>query len=131
MVVSRIMLPHEFVYMVGGQLTVHEQLPLPLFVSEYFAVLEMVKMGLKEVKVKHLRELMSDAVIYDHVHTYHMVWFQQMENRWVERMMLNTNWSCTGISCGTPSSWVMPDLSPLLIPGRFCWRKIYVEEAKC
>ena len=37
---------------------------MPLFVSEYVAVVDTVNSGVKEVMCKHLRELMADASTY-------------------------------------------------------------------
>ena len=55
---------------------------MALFVSGYLAVLDMVNAGLKEVMLKHLRQLMSDTATYglEPVCTYHTVSLQQMEN---------------------------------------------------
>ena len=54
MVVKRIIRPHKFMYPAHGQPTMYEQLSLPLFVTGYFAVVDTVKLGLKEVMFKHL-----------------------------------------------------------------------------
>ena len=36
----------------------------PIFVSGYVAVLDTVKSGVKQVMLKHLREVMADASTY-------------------------------------------------------------------
>ena len=65
------------------------QLTMPLFVSGYIALLDTVKPGLKEVMLKHLRELMADADTYrwELIRANHVVWLQQLENgraNWVD-----------------------------------------------
>ena len=46
MVVIRITWPRELIYTTGEQPIMHEQLSMPLFMSGYLAVLDMVKVGL-------------------------------------------------------------------------------------
>ena len=55
---------------------------MPHFMPGYVAVLDTVKSGVKEVKPKHLPELMADVSTYgwEPVWTYHAVWLQQLEN---------------------------------------------------
>ena len=53
----------------------YKQLAMPLLVLGYLAVLDIVKARLKEVMLKHPRELMSDVVTYgwEPVCSYHQV----------------------------------------------------------
>ena len=61
MVVRRITWPDKLIYTAGSQHAMSEQLSLPLFVIAYLAVVDRVKLGLKEVVLKHLQEPMADA----------------------------------------------------------------------
>ena len=42
----------------------YEQLYMPLFISGYVAMLNTAKSGVKEILLKHLRDLMTDAAMY-------------------------------------------------------------------
>ena len=66
----------------------YEQLPLHLFVTGYWAVVDIVKSLLNEVMLKHLCELMADMATYslELVCAYHAVWIQRLVNGW-------TNWN--------------------------------------
>ena len=57
MVVRRITWPQELIYTAGGQPVVYEQLSLPLFVTGYLVWMDMVKLGLNEIMLKHLQKL--------------------------------------------------------------------------
>ena len=75
-VLKHITWPHELMYATGGQPTVYEHLTLPLFISWYLAILEMVKPAQKEAMLKPFHELVADAEIY-------AARLQQLENGWL------------------------------------------------
>ena len=77
-VVKRITWPHGLVYTSVGQPAVYDQLSIPLFISGYVAVLDSVNSGVKEMMLKHLRELMADTATYgwEPVRAYHAVCLQ-------------------------------------------------------
>ena len=62
--VKRITWPHELMYTSGGEPAAYEHLSMLLFMSGYVAVLATVNSRVKEVILKHLRELMADASTY-------------------------------------------------------------------
>ena len=74
-VVRRITWPHELIYTARGQPVVYEQLTLPIFLTDYLADVDTMKLGLKEANLKHICELMVDADTYgwEAVHAYHTV----------------------------------------------------------
>ena len=54
-------MPHE---LVAGQQAVYKELSIALFLNSYLAVMETIKLALKPITVKHLKELMADAEVY-------------------------------------------------------------------
>ena len=74
-VLKQIMWPHELVYDPRGRPAAHEDLPLPLFIQGYLAILQAEKPQKKDIMLKHLSELMADAAIYgcESVRAFHAV----------------------------------------------------------
>ena len=59
-----------------------QDLSVPLFISGYLAVMVTVKLVIKPLMSKYLKELMADDEVYrwEPVQDYHAVWIQQIEN---------------------------------------------------
>ena len=63
-VVKTITWPDKLMYTFAEVPTVYEHLSMHLFISGYVVVLDTFKSGVKEVMLKHLRELMDGASTY-------------------------------------------------------------------
>ena len=65
----------------GGQSTFYDELPIPLFISGYLAMMKTEKLTLK-LMTHHIQELMADMELYgwEPIHSYHAIWLQQIEN---------------------------------------------------
>ena len=63
-VLRQINWPHELVYGPGSQPTIYDELPLPLFIQGYLAIIESERPAQKKAMLKHLSELMANAAIY-------------------------------------------------------------------
>ena len=74
-VLKQIVWPHELVYDPSGKPAVYNDLPLPLFIQGYLAILQAEKPQKKNIMLKHHNELMVDAAIYgwESVQAFHTV----------------------------------------------------------
>ena len=79
---KQILWPQELVYDPSGKPAAYDELPLPLFIQGYLAILQTEKPQKRDIMLKHLSDLMADAAIYgwESVRAFHAVWLQQLEN---------------------------------------------------
>lgn len=54
---------------------------MPLFIISYLAVIEIVKLVLRPLMMKHLKDLMVHAELYgwEPVRTFHAIWLRQLD----------------------------------------------------
>ena len=63
-VIKWIIWPHELVYVAEGKPAMYNKMTLPLFVSGYLTVVDIVRLRQKGIMLKHLKELTLDTELY-------------------------------------------------------------------